>query len=995
MAAGPQTFASESAGMARVASESVVRQLGSLFDGGAVAGLSDRQLLERFTARHDACGEAAFAALVSRHGPMVLAVCRQLLGDRHLAEDAFQAVFLVLARKAPSVRGPDLLGNWLYGVALRTARCAKVQLARRRRNEGGETTRRLGPGSNALVDPTVPPAEQPVLAREQSEALHREIERLPRSFRLPIVLCYFEGLTLDEAARRLRCPAGTVGSRLARARDKLRRGLTRRGMALPSAALAVAAAPKSASAAVSSLLGKATTQAALRFAAGPAAGAAASASATALAQEVLRSMLIHKLRLTLATWLALAAGSAGVGYLAYSSTPEDDPMRNPADRPAPVAAQTQPRVGDRTRPAAPLEDADRWGRMTVTGRVLNPVGQPAADVPVDIVGRPRALQAGADERMDPYVRLGGGVTDADGRFRLEAVRSSSARHDDVCTLAAADGSGLGCAKLNPDAEQPTVEIRLRPEQVIHGRLVDVNGQPAAGVEVRVHSVYRSATNQDFEGLGIPWMGPPEGLRAWPRPVTTDEQGRFALAGIGRGLSVTLYVDDPRFARQKLQVQTDDRDGPKDVSAALQPATIIEGRALTADTGQPIPGAVIAVDSVGRDHGWFTSKFRADDQGRFRVNPYPGESFRVRAHPRAGQPYPVRQEEFAWTKGAVKKEIDLKLPRGVLIRGRAIEEGTGRPVAGARVHFFPTKRSEGLIFGDDASAGSQGDGSFQVAVPPRKGHLLVLGPTLNYVPKVIGGGTLYAGAQPGGLRFYAHDIIAYEVKAGDEPHELTATLRPGKIVRGRLVGPEGKAVEDAVILTRQQLDPTNLTWRGHGFIHARGGRFEVYGLDPEQATPVYFLDAEHQWGMAVELSGKQADEEMTVQLQPCGQASARFVGPDSQPVANLAIFGYFELIMTPGPNQKVYLDRGEHLVADAALMPNVDPKHYNPRSTLTDAGGRITLPALIPGALYRISDWSTRADLNTGAQIRKDFTVQPGETLDLGEILVEKPQDLLR
>ncbi len=136
--------------MANLLTASVVRQLGSLFEGGSVAGLSDRQLLDRFVTRRDAAGEAAFAALVARHGPMVLGVCRQLLGDRHHAEDAFQAVFLVLARRARSIRDPDLLGNWLYGVALRTARKAKGRLTRRRRNEEEAVLRlpesRLRPG---------------------------------------------------------------------------------------------------------------------------------------------------------------------------------------------------------------------------------------------------------------------------------------------------------------------------------------------------------------------------------------------------------------------------------------------------------------------------------------------------------------------------------------------------------------------------------------------------------------------------------------------------------------------------------------------------------------------------------------------------------------------------------------------------------------------------------------------------------------------------------
>jgi len=146
--------------MSFVTTPSVVRQIGSLFDGGSVAGLTDRQLIERFNDRRDAIGEAAFAALVARHGAMVLHVCRQLLSDPHHAEDAFQAVFLVLARKARSIRDPDLLGNWLYGVALRTARKARVQLVRRRKNEEGDAMRR--PSSSPGV-----PAEQPVLARER------------------------------------------------------------------------------------------------------------------------------------------------------------------------------------------------------------------------------------------------------------------------------------------------------------------------------------------------------------------------------------------------------------------------------------------------------------------------------------------------------------------------------------------------------------------------------------------------------------------------------------------------------------------------------------------------------------------------------------------------------------------------------------------------------------------------------------------------------------
>ena len=158
---------------------------------------------------------------------MVLDICHQILGDPHDAEDAFQAVFLVLARKARSLGDPELLANWLYGVAVRTARNGRVHASGSPgvRNEEAAMMRHPQSDSCGMVDRSISAPEQSALARERAEALCNEIDFLPRPFRLVVVLCYFEGLTLDQAAQRLRCPTGTVRSRLARAYDKLRRGL--------------------------------------------------------------------------------------------------------------------------------------------------------------------------------------------------------------------------------------------------------------------------------------------------------------------------------------------------------------------------------------------------------------------------------------------------------------------------------------------------------------------------------------------------------------------------------------------------------------------------------------------------------------------------------------------------------------------------------------------------------------------------------------------------
>jgi RNA polymerase sigma factor (sigma-70 family) len=969
--------------MAHLTKGPVAQQIGALFEGDSVVGLSDRELIERFNSRRDAGGEAAFAALVARHGPMVCGVCRQLLDDRHLAEDAFQATFLVLARRACSIREPDRLGNWLYGVAFRTARCARSRVAHRREKEQIGTAVRFG--SNVPGEPTGPTAEEAIMAREQSEALHGEIARLPDAFRLPVVLCYLEGLTVHEAARQLRWSHGTVRSRMARAREKLRRGLTRRGIVLPAAALATVLDAQPVAASVSSPLYDVTTRAALRFAAEPTAVDALTASTTALAQEVLRSMLFHKLKLVAMTVVFLGAVATSAGYLASSRAMNDDPVKVRAEE------QARPAAGTDRPPPVPAQ-----GRMFVTGVVLDPAGKPAAGVPVDIIGQPRAPRVASREYVNQRVLLGRGDTDADGHFRLDAMRTSADGFFQVYALAAAPGFGLGWVTLNADAKQPAAEIRLRPEQVIRGKLFDVHGQPAAGVELEVWSVGRPDVPQakgGYDGVNMGNTPPPEGLRVWPRPGVTDDQGRFMLAGIGRDVTVNFHVRDQRFASW-FHVRTDDRDGPKTVSEALPPAMIVEGRVLAADTGQPIPEAIVEVgpglirmpDGSVRGGG-AEARNRADNQGRYRANVQLFTNYRMRAYPPEGQPYLAAQVEFEWTKGAVRKEIDVKVPLGVVIRGKVVERGTDRALAEASVQYIQTgNRGNGAkAAGSDTTVASKKDGSYQITVRPGKGHLFVFGPSSDYVYQAIGAHTIFNG-QPGGARHYAHDIIPYDVKVGDQPHEINAVLRPGKTIKGRVVGPENQTIDHAMIISLLNISHSHLKWRGDFTIDARDGLFELHGLDPEKSTRVYFLDAEHQWGETVEVSAKQAGENVLVRLQPCGQAKARVVGPDGKPMAK--IFPWIEILGTAGPHE---WDRRKQsqamLTADAAYLPNVDRIHYW-KAPLTDADGRVTLPALIPGALYRISDFSTIDDRDKGVQVRKDFSVKPGETIDLGDTLIE-------
>jgi RNA polymerase sigma factor (sigma-70 family) len=238
-------------------STELLGHLEALFRFGTVGGLSDTELLERFVSGRDEAGEANFRTLLARHGPMVLRVCRSVLDDPHDAEDAFQATFLALARKAGSIRKHGSLASWLHGTAQRVAR--KSRTAARRRLARESHLARESPVADVSGE------SRPTLEdREVSPILHEEIERLPANYQAPIVLCYLEGMTHDQAAFELGWPVGTVRGRLARARDILRSRLSRRGLAL-CAGIAATGSPSDATAAgLSAALVEATVRAALR-----------------------------------------------------------------------------------------------------------------------------------------------------------------------------------------------------------------------------------------------------------------------------------------------------------------------------------------------------------------------------------------------------------------------------------------------------------------------------------------------------------------------------------------------------------------------------------------------------------------------------------------------------------------------------------------------------------------------------------------------------------
>jgi RNA polymerase sigma factor (sigma-70 family) len=291
-------------------------------DGG---GLTDGQLLDGFLRARQA---AAFEELVRRHGPMVLGVCRRVLVNLHDAEDAFQATFLILVRKASSIVARETVGNWLYGVAYRTAQKARAAAALRRAKE-----RQMAK----------PEAIEEDVWRDLRPLLDQELSRLPDKYREPVVLCDLEGHTRKAAARRLGCPEGTLSVRLSRARVMLAKRLARHGLALSGGAVAAALSHNTASACVPAPLLSSTVQAATLVAAGHAAAGAVSAPVAALMEGVLETMFRTKVKVIAA--VALTLGMIGVGfgiYQAGAAPPGTTTLPAVAEPAAPVPGDTKP-----------------------------------------------------------------------------------------------------------------------------------------------------------------------------------------------------------------------------------------------------------------------------------------------------------------------------------------------------------------------------------------------------------------------------------------------------------------------------------------------------------------------------------------------------------------------------------------------------------------------------------------------------------------------------
>jgi RNA polymerase sigma factor (sigma-70 family) len=997
--------------MANRSLNGVLKQICKLAAVPSAHELADHELLHRFLAEKD---EGAFTVLVQRHGAMVLGVCRRKLKDAHDAEDACQAAFLVLAQKAASIRKATSLPSWLHGVAARVAGKLERERCRRCKREKKSQPR-------TTADPAAEASW-----REVQVILDEELRRLPERLRGPLILCYLQGQTRDEAARTLGVSVASLHGRLERGRAALCKQLTRRGLTLSAALTGAALGEGISRAALSPTVVLSTARAALLLARARAVDhGLVSTKVLSLAQEVTKNMLLTKLKLGIsallcAGLLAAALGgwlaSVGAGQEAQAPPPAGSPQPA-ADKvpqaPATAAQPTLRRPGD----ARPAQDA------RLSGRVLDLEDKPVAGAKVYL------LKWSPPDRTPPKVWA---ETDKDGRFSFTAPPSEGV------LFVTATGYGPGWVMDprslgGPSAIQDKQMVRLARDDVpVSGRVIDLQGQPVAGATVRVHALQASldgsldkwlaAVKARRQGEFLPEqqylsLYNVDGLAYFFPAVTTDKEGRFQLRGVGRERVVAFTVEEPTIETQVIHVLTRPGVGAGDVRVArsfIQSATgvkelldiyypptfthtavpcrVVTGTVRDKATGKPISGAVVRdnqpVGRSGRYHRTTTDK-----KGCFRLTGLPLgpaggaiPSFLV-AFPPDGEPYLALIKEVRTDKETKEATLDFDLPRGVWLEGQVKDKATGRGVpAYVDYYVFADAKPEELRYGlagqggpyyrNPSQHGTNAEGKFRILAAPDRGLLgaRAIGEHEGRYRTGAGADQIDEGTRgPDGRIVFGRTIPPVGVPA--DAFDTVVEIKPEKgatTVRCDVELDPGRTLTVKVrgpdgkpldgLRVLGQLARDNGPRRGADLLPAE---FPVYGLDGKGRTLMVEQPGKN-LAARCEIKGDERGP-VVIDLQPAATVVGRLVDDDGRPLARRDIFvtEVTPPLTAPSPFPAVYRQHSLHV--------------------RTDATGKFRIDGLIPGLSYR------GAVPSLGPYVRGvfgDLSLKSGETKDLGDVRVK-------
>jgi RNA polymerase sigma factor (sigma-70 family) len=939
---------------------------------------SDEQLLHAFLANGD---ENAFAALVRRHGPMVLHLCRRVLGHEQDAEDAFQATFLVLSRQASKLRKKASLASWLHGIAYRISLKAKQAAARRRKHEG-----RASPRSSAE-----PSAE--LLWHEVRALLDDEIGRLPEKYRSVFVLFYLEDCGREETALRLGLKEGTAASRLDKARKWLARRLAQRGVELTAVLAASAVATQSAPA-LSPVLISTTIKAAL------ADGAAGLVSlpVAGLVKGATSALMLSKMKVA-AMFLVVATLFSGVG-LCFLVKPQAA-LTPPAE---PAAANGK--TGDK---AASSQSAAAK-RMEIQGRVLGPDGKPKAAAKILLFGY-------EDQRTTEL-----GVSASDGCFTVVVPKKAR----DYSLLAQAAGTGIGFLNLHDRKPATPVEFRLVKDQVIRGRVVNTEGKPIAGVRVAINSINTYPKNSLDSFLAMwkqrdPSSQMPWGEKAfWSKagtllPTRTDSDGRFALHGAGAERLVSLRLHGAGIAETELWIinregfdpepynRATRRNIPKEFEIAVRwmlhgpnlsfvadAEKPLRGVVKDADSGKGRPNVVVHMSCVDQEQHWEVHlRAITDTAGHFEMHGvHKAKKYMLEVEADASAGYMPCQVWADDTTGYEPISVVIPVKKGVIITGEVIDQATGRSVpgfveAGVLVNNpfakayprFNSSRLGKLNFTAD-------DGTFRIVTVP--------GPVL------LMGGLAY-GRMPGGLL----EKMKYKPVAPDPKYPQYFLKRSenrfleysnfeegsapveGEYCKVLHIKPGTEVLKEDIILERasalpitiQDAEGSPLTGVWATGIGSELWRFVAIRIENDNCA-AYHLKAGKPRLMVLYHPGRKlagslilkGDEQppVVLKLAPTGAIKGRLHDADGKPLAGVVVkVGY--------PDREA--DEIDRVIHKAKL-------------NMTDAEGRVTLDELIPERAFFVTAIRRGKQLfEEGSKPRNPILreVKSGECRDLGAL----------
>ena len=937
-----------------------LQQINRLFAGEGVTGFSDSELLARFVAARDG---PAFEALVARHGPLVLSVCRGILRDTSDAEDAFQATFLILVKKSGSFRGHVALGPWLYRVAYRVAIRANAAAGRRRvcERRAGEMGATSSKFDQAVSD-------------EQLKTLHEEIARLPEKIRRAIVLCDLQQIPQDRAARDLRLSQRTLQRRLSAGRERLKARLIRRGMAPDGGGMIAAMFVREARGAVPAAWGEGIVRAALATVKHTTTAGLVSAAARELVQGVLKIMLLQKVAIASGTLLAAGLVAWGASAAVISLRPGSS-VQQKAEAVVPQG------IPQRTEKA---------GKVTISGRVVGPDKEPVS-------GAKLYASVAHGFLREPFPAAVQATTGPDGRFELSVLRAKSG-DDHALVAAMAPNCGVSWAEVSAERRTDDVTIQLVRDLPMIGEIIDLQGKPVAGATLRVLEI--NAGPGEYLGFWLKSTDLKEADKALfekqdivrdgidvsgiALTVKTDAEGRFKLAGVGHNRTIRARLDGPSIASQYLEVVTlpgvpvAGKHQPKPGSTTYYgsyfryvaaPTKPVVGVVRDKETRKPLAGVTVESNKLAGDSvpGRNIVQTKTDAEGRYRLTGLPkGEGNMIRLVPGDDQPYVSVHALVPNSPGLEPVTVDFELKRGIWIEGKVTEKVTGKPVA-AYVDYFALDNNphvrdhpgfDGTIPPTWGIATKE-DGSYRVVGLPGPGmiavfytgrHLLAGDRDDEYGAKET---IVFTFPRQLGLLINYTALARIDPAVSDQAVKRDVALDPGWTFTGALQGPDGKPLVGARSF--------GLSDRDDGRIPMKRAEFTVVAFNPRGPRDVFFVHQEK--GLVGEARApKENGGSVTVRMEPGATITGRLVDGDGEPRAGIEL-------------QVWIRHEGRSLASDWS--------EYSHSRIGTDREGRFRAGGLLPNYAFRFQ--------TEQGELRLGDAPGSGQTKDLGDVRISGRQ----